>query len=136
MHLQTGTHEIIIKLSINNRGTIRDNQEGNMNLVSITSGSSGNCIYAGTDKTHMLVDAGISGKRIEEGLNSICLKADELSGILITHEHADHIAGIGVLARRYGIPMYATKGTIDGIRMAKSTGDIPDELFNVIRGHG
>lgn len=103
-----------------------------MNFVSITSGSSGNCIYAGTDSTHILVDAGISGKRIEQGLESIGLKADELSGILITHEHADHIAGLGVLARRYGIPMYATKGTIDGIRNTKSVGEIPDELFNVI----
>ena len=68
-----------------------------MNLVSITSGSSGNCIYVGTDNTHILVDCGISGKRIEAGLNSIGIKAEELSGILITHEHADHIQGLGVL---------------------------------------
>lgn len=105
-----------------------------MNLVSITSGSSGNCIYAGSDNTHILIDAGISGKRIEEGLNSIGLKTSELSGILITHEHADHIAGIGVIARRYGIPMYATMGTIQGILKTKSIGEVPTELFNVIRG--
>lgn len=103
-----------------------------MNLVSITSGSSGNCIYAGTDNTHILIDVGISGKRIEQGLNSFGLKADELSGILITHEHADHIAGLGVMARRYGIPIYATKGTIEGILESKSIGDIPTELFNII----
>lgn len=103
-----------------------------MNLVSITSGSSGNCIYVGSDNTHILVDVGISGKRIEAGLNSIGLKADELSGILITHEHADHIQGLGVIARRYGIPIYATRGTIQGIMSAKGVGEIPTELFTII----
>lgn len=103
-----------------------------MNLVSITSGSSGNCIYTGTDNTHILVDVGLSGKKIEEGLNSIGLKGEDLSGILITHEHADHIAGLGVMARRYGINIYATQGTIEGIRESKYVGEIPGELFNVI----
>ena len=78
-----------------------------MELCSIASGSSGNCICVGTDECHVLVDAGISGKRIESGLNSIDLKTEEMQGILITHEHVDHIAGLGVLARRYGLPMYA-----------------------------
>lgn len=103
-----------------------------MNLVSITSGSSGNCIYTGNDNTHILVDVGLSGKRIEEGLNSLGLKAEDLSAILITHEHADHIAGLGVMARRYGTKIYATKGTIKGILETKSLGEIPLELFNVI----
>ncbi len=103
-----------------------------MQLCSIASGSSGNCIYVGSDNTHIIVDAGISGRRIEEGLNSIGLKTSELDGILITHEHSDHIAGLGVLARRYGIPMYATKGTIDAIRTMKYLGNIPGELFTAI----
>ena len=62
-----------------------------MELCSIASGSSGNCIYAGTDHCHVLVDAGISGKRIEAGLNEIGLKTAEMDGILVTHEHSDHI---------------------------------------------
>ena len=62
-----------------------------MELCSIASGSSGNCICVGTDECHVLVDAGISGKRIESGLNSIDLKTEEMQGILITHEHEDHI---------------------------------------------
>lgn len=103
-----------------------------MNLVSITSGSSGNCIYVGSDDTHVLVDVGISGKRIKDGLNSIGIEPDELSGILITHEHSDHIQGLGVMARKYGIPIYATKGTISGIIESKSLGDIPMELFTII----
>ena len=79
------------------------------------SGSSGNCICVGSDDCHVLIDAGISGKRIENGLNSIDLKTADMQGILITHEHIDHIAGLGVIARRYGIPMYATGETVDAI---------------------
>lgn len=75
-----------------------------MRLVSIASGSSGNCIYVGSDNSHILVDAGISNKRIEQGLNEIGLKGSELDGIVITHEHSDHTKGLGVLARKYGVP--------------------------------
>lgn len=103
-----------------------------MELCSIASGSSGNCICVGSDTCHVLIDAGISGKRIEAGLNSIDLKTEEMQGILITHEHIDHIAGLGVLARRYGIPMYATAGTIDAVKKAKSVGNIDETLFHVI----
>ena len=71
-----------------------------MRLVSIASGSSGNCTYIGSESTHLLVDAGISNKRIEQGLNEIGIKGSELNGIMITHEHSDHIRGLGVLARK------------------------------------
>ena len=103
-----------------------------MELCSIASGSSGNCIYVGTDDTHIMIDAGISGKRIENGLNSIGLKTSELQGILITHEHSDHISGLGVVARRYGIPMYATPGTVEAIRRIPSVGKIDESLFRLI----
>lgn len=103
-----------------------------MRLCSIASGSSGNCIYAGTENTHFLVDVGISGKRIEKGLNEIGLTTKEMSGILITHEHIDHISGLGVLARRYGLPIYATKGTIAAIREVKAVGVIEPVLFHAI----
>ena len=87
-----------------------------MRLCSIASGSSGNCIYVGDEDTHLLVDTGISKKRIEEGLHNLGIKGDELTGILITHEHIDHIQGLGVFSRKYEIPVYATPGTIEGIR--------------------
>ena len=103
-----------------------------LELCSIASGSSGNCICVGTDCAHVLIDAGISGKRIEKGLHELGIKAEELEGILITHEHIDHIAGLGVLARRYGIPLYATAGTIEGIKRMKSVGQIDDALFHTI----
>ena len=82
-----------------------------MRLCSIASGSSGNCIYVGSDRTHLLVDTGISKKRIEEGLKELEIKGKELDGILITHEHADHIQGLGVLSRKYEIPIYGTPGS-------------------------
>lgn len=103
-----------------------------MELCSIASGSSGNCICAGSDCCHILIDAGISGKRIETGLNSLGLKTAEMQGILITHEHIDHIAGLGVIARRYGIPMYATAGTIEAIKQTKSVGQVDEKLFHEI----
>lgn len=103
-----------------------------MRICSIASGSSGNCIYVGSDDTHVIIDAGISGKRIEDGLNQIGLSTKDLDAILITHEHSDHIAGLGVLSRKYGIPMYATRGTIDGIISQKYLGQIDESLFNEI----
>ena len=103
-----------------------------MRICSIASGSSGNCIYVGSDDTHVIIDAGISGKRIEEGLNSLGLTTGDLDGILITHEHSDHVASLGVLARKYGIPMYATQGTIGGIMDQKCLGAIDESLFNIV----
>lgn len=103
-----------------------------MKLCSITSGSSGNCIYVGSTNTHLMIDSGISGKRIENGLNQLGLKTSDMNGILVTHEHSDHIGGLGVVARRYAIPIYATKGTIKEIKKSKSVGSIPDELFQEI----
>ena len=103
-----------------------------MRICSIASGSSGNCIYVGSDNTHVIIDAGISGKRIEEGLNRLGLTTADLDAVLITHEHSDHVASLGVLARRYAIPMYATKGTIEGIMNQNCMGAIDRSLFNVI----
>ena len=103
-----------------------------MRLCSIASGSSGNCIYVGDDTTHLLVDTGISKKRIEEGLDSLGIKGPELNGILITHEHVDHIQGLGVFSRKYEIPIYATQGTIEGINCCKSLGKMPEGLLHEV----
>lgn len=103
-----------------------------MRLCSIASGSSGNCIYVGDDNTHLLVDTGISKKRIEAGLHTLGVKGGELNGILITHEHIDHIQGLGVFSRKYEIPVYATKGTIEGIHKTGSLGKLPEGLLHEI----
>ena len=91
-----------------------------MKLCSIASGSSGNCIYVGSDRTNLLVDVGISAKRIESGLSRIDINPDTIQGILITHEHTDHVAGLGVMARRYHIPIYATYETVMALRRIKT----------------
>ena len=82
-----------------------------MNFAPLFSGSSGNAVYVGSQNTHLLVDAGLSGARIARELERVGLRADALSGILITHEHTDHIAGVGVMSRRFDLPVYATEGT-------------------------
>lgn len=104
-----------------------------MNLCSICSGSSGNCIYVGDTGTHIMVDAGVSGKKMESGMNEIDLSLKDMNGILITHEHSDHVKGLGVVARKYGIPIYATAGTIEAIQGMKQLGQIPKELFHEIK---
>jgi Metal-dependent hydrolases of the beta-lactamase superfamily I len=104
-----------------------------MRLCSIASGSSGNCVYVGNAHTHLLVDTGISKKRIEAGLQELEIKGDELDGILITHEHSDHIQGLGVFCRKYEVPIYATAGTLEGIYKSNSLGKIPRELFQEIQ---
>lgn len=100
-----------------------------MRFVSIASGSSGNCLYLGSENTHILIDAGISNKRIEQGLNEIGIKGSELNGIFITHEHSDHIRGLGIMARKYPIPIYGTKETLEEIEQKASLGNYPKELL-------
>ena len=103
-----------------------------MQLYSIASGSSGNCIYVGSEQTHLLIDTGISKKRIDEGLSELGVKGEDLQGILITHEHSDHIQGLGVFSRKYEVPIYATKGTIRGIKECKTLGKMPEGLLREV----
>lgn len=103
-----------------------------MDFFSVASGSSGNCICLGSDQCHVMIDAGISGKRIEEGMNTYDYTTSDMDGVLITHEHSDHIQGLGVVARKYGLPIYATKGTADAILQSSSVGKIDPSLFHVI----
>ena len=103
-----------------------------MKLTSIASGSSGNCIYVGSDEANILVDAGISGKKIENGLKELSVEPKSLDGILVTHEHIDHVSGLGVMARRYHLPLYMTEKTAQAVCNIKSVGKIDHELFQVI----
>lgn len=103
-----------------------------MDFCSIASGSSGNCIFVGTDHASVLIDAGISGKRVVDGLHGIDRDPGELDAILITHEHSDHIKGLGVLARKYGIPIYSSVGTIRALKEQQPLGPVDESLFREI----
>jgi phosphoribosyl 1,2-cyclic phosphodiesterase len=89
-----------------------------LKLASLYSGSSGNSIYISSKSTHILVDAGLSGKRIEKSMASIGESIKNIQAILISHEHMDHILGAGVLSRRYGIPIYANEKTWEAMRVS------------------
>lgn len=106
-----------------------------MKIKTIASGSSGNCTFISSDKTHIIVDVGISMKRIIEGLSDQELSLDRIDGIFITHEHIDHIKSLGAISRRYGIKIFATRETFNQFinpRYKKSLGYIDEELYNII----
>lgn len=83
-----------------------------MKLCTLVSGSSGNSTYISDGTTSVLVDAGVPGKRIECELSAIGVEPGSIDAVLVTHEHIDHVAGVGVIARRYHIPVYANRGTM------------------------
>ncbi|MBE5840276.1 MAG: MBL fold metallo-hydrolase [Butyrivibrio sp.] len=100
-----------------------------MRFTSIASGSSGNCTYIGSDNTHVLVDAGVSKKRIEEGLKALELGLSDIDAIFVTHEHSDHIAALRTILKKFDIPIYATEGTIEGIKNTDKKNEMVDSRF-------
>ena len=104
-----------------------------MQLCSIASGSSGNCIYLGEEDGGILIDAGISRKRIVTGLERKGLSLDDIKAIFITHEHSDHISGLGPVLRKNPIPVYATADTVSAIWEKTNMNNISPELFHSIR---
>lgn len=104
-----------------------------MRFQSFASGSSGNCIYAGSDTTHLLLDVGISRKRTVQSLNNIGLELRDIDGIFLTHEHSDHIQGLPMIAKQSDMPIYATRGTIAAIRQMPKFREINPERFIPVR---
>lgn len=82
-----------------------------LTLTTLSSGSSGNCILISGGGTHVLIDAGISARRICKALRELGIEPDALGGILITHEHSDHISGLATLTKQFRIPVYTSPGT-------------------------
>lgn len=80
-------------------------------FCSLFSGSSGNALFIGTENTKLLIDAGLSAKRVLEALCSIGENPAELSAVLISHEHVDHVRGAGIISRKQNIPIYANEAT-------------------------
>lgn len=86
-----------------------------VHLTILGSGSAGNCAYVETAETRILVDAGFSGRQIRQRLASIGRTPENLTGILITHEHSDHVQGLSVLAEKLRIPIYCNRATQEAI---------------------
>ena len=82
-----------------------------LELCTLASGSSGNSLLVTDGRTHVLVDAGISCRRICTGLKELGVEPTELAGVLITHEHSDHISGLTTLTKQLRLPVYASPGT-------------------------
>ncbi|MDO4280092.1 MAG: MBL fold metallo-hydrolase [Peptococcaceae bacterium] len=102
-----------------------------MDFLSLASGSKGNCYYLAAESGALLVDCGISLKRLEAAVAAQAGSMDAIGGILITHEHRDHISGLGPLLRRYAIPCYATAATLDALT-EKLIGRVDRNLFHAI----
>lgn len=103
-----------------------------MQLYSIASGSSGNCIYVGTEESGILIDVGISMKKVCEGLAAQNLSLEEIQAIFITHEHTDHISGLGPVLRKVPIPVYATAETIQAIWEKGNMKSVSQDLFHPV----
>lgn len=101
-----------------------------MIFCSLYSGSSGNSIFVASEKTRILIDAGLTGKSIISALENIGEDPKELDGILVTHEHIDHVKGVGILSRKYDIPVFADEKT--WAAMERCVGKMKEENIRII----
>ena len=101
------------------------------NFCSLYSGSSGNSLFIETKNTKLLVDAGVSSKKIETALNDINVDPKSLDGILITHEHIDHVQGLGTLSKKFDLPVFVNQETLDA--MPKQRDKISDKNIKTFK---
>ncbi len=104
-----------------------------LKFCSLASGSSGNCQYIESKDTKLLVDAGLTGKYITNGLMDIDIDAKNIKGILVTHEHSDHIKGIGVMMRKFDIPLYVSENTWEEIK--DKLGNLKGKKIEIFNGY-
>ena len=91
-----------------------------MDFCTLASSSGGNATLLRCGGTSVLLDAGISARRIKQALFQLGMTPDELDAVLVTHEHTDHVSGIATLTRQYDIPIYASRGTARCLRCAET----------------
>ncbi len=101
-----------------------------MKICTLASSSSGNCTLVSQGSTHILIDAGISLRRITTSLKHFGVSPDELTGVLITHEHSDHINGVKMLVKYHKMPVYAPLGVAESL-----CGIIPDARDSITYFH-
>ena len=90
-----------------------------LNFCSLYSGSSGNSLFVETENTKILIDAGVSSKKIETALTNINIDPSSIDGILITHEHSDHVQGLGTFAKKYDLPVFVNEKTLNAMPKQK-----------------
>lgn len=100
-----------------------------LNFYSLYSGSSGNSLLVRTEYSNVLIDAGVSCKRIENALLSLDIVPSSLDGILITHEHSDHVQGLGTFSKKFDVPVFVNKKTLDA--MPKQKEKISEDNINL-----
>lgn len=101
-----------------------------MYFCSISSGSSGNCFFIGSNRTNILIDCGVTQKVLINSLKMININLKTIDGILVTHEHLDHYRGIKTILKNFNIPLYLNEPTFDSIK--NKIGDI--KFLNIIEG--
>lgn len=102
-----------------------------LKFCSLYSGSSGNCLFVSSNHTKILIDCGTSCKKICEGLASIDSSIEDIDAILVTHEHSDHVQSLGMVSKKYDIPVFATCGTWNS--MEKQKEKISENNINMIK---
>lgn len=102
-----------------------------LRYCSLFSGSTGNCTYVGTAEGGLLVDVGVSAKRIIRALESRDIDLASIRAVLVSHEHSDHVAGLRVLGKKYGWPVIASEGTLDALTEEDKTA--PNQPLYVVQ---
>ena len=103
-----------------------------LSFCSLYSGSSGNSLYVESQNTKLLVDAGVSCKKIETALNDINIDPASLNGILVTHEHTDHVQGLSTLSKKFDLPVFVNQKTLDAMPKQRDKLSVNNvKIFNV-----
>ena len=102
-----------------------------LNFCSLYSGSSGNSLFVESSHTKLLVDAGVSSKKIEKALSDIKVDPTSLDGILVTHEHIDHVQGLGTFSKKFNLPVFVNQETLDA--MPKQRDKIESNLIKTFK---
>ncbi len=104
-------------------------------LCALASGSNGNCYYIGNEKDAVLVDAGISTRKILHRMDEAGLQPSKVRGIIISHEHSDHVHGVRILSKKLGVPAWFTQGTLDSLKHGEAPElvqiFIPDKVIKI-----
>ena len=99
-----------------------------LNFCSLYSGSSGNSLLVETENTKLLIDAGVSSKKIENALTDLNINPSSIDAILVTHEHSDHVQGLGTFSKKFDLPVFVNQETLDA--MPKQRDKIADKNIN------